>query len=244
MARDDLGHGPLADDAAAVHDREAVREGLGLVEVVRGQHDRGAPRAERGDQLPGAGPGLRVQARGGLVEEQQLGIARDRAGEVQAPHLAAGERRDAGAGAALEVDLREHLGDGARRGEGRAPHREGLGGGEIGGEAAGLQHEPLAGAHCAPVPVGVQPEHAHGAAGGAGEPLEHLEGRGLAGAVGAEQSEQLPAPDLEIDRVDREVRVLPAAIAAGEGLGADDRPVGHRVLRRRPHQRSPRREAE
>jgi len=62
------------DDPAAVHDREPARQPVGFLQVVRGQQ-HGNPLSPRqpGDLLPHGGPGLRVQARRRLVEEQHRG---------------------------------------------------------------------------------------------------------------------------------------------------------------------------
>jgi hypothetical protein len=49
------------------------------------------------------------------------------------------------------------------------------------------------------------------------QPLDHLQGGGLAGAVGAEDAEGLALFDLEADAVDRDV----FAVALGEGVDLD-----------------------
>ena len=66
---------------------DPVGEALGLLDVVGGQQDRGARPAQVVDQVPGVMPGRRVEARGRLVEEQQIGRADDAEGEVQATAL-------------------------------------------------------------------------------------------------------------------------------------------------------------
>ena len=69
--RRDLGRAAAGDDAAVVEDREPVAELLGLVHVVRRQHD-GRPRGpQAAHQLPGVGTGTGVHPRGRLVEEQE-----------------------------------------------------------------------------------------------------------------------------------------------------------------------------
>ena len=72
------------DQPAAEDDAGAIAELRGLVEVVRGQQDRGALGLERPDELPELAPSLGVEARGGLVEEQQLGPPDDAEGDVDA----------------------------------------------------------------------------------------------------------------------------------------------------------------
>jgi hypothetical protein len=62
------------EDPAAVEDQDAVGQILGLVEVVRGQQDRGVPQiGEPVHQVVEGVAGQRVEPRGGLVEEQHLG---------------------------------------------------------------------------------------------------------------------------------------------------------------------------
>jgi ABC-2 type transport system ATP-binding protein len=74
----------VGDDLAVVDEHDVVGEPLPLVEQVRGQHDGHAVAAERLDQLPGGVAGLRVEAGGRLVEEDQLGPADDRERQGQA----------------------------------------------------------------------------------------------------------------------------------------------------------------
>src|SRR4051794_12064555 len=82
--RAELARRPLGEDAPALDDRDAVGELLRLVEVVRGQHDGLAQRAQRADRLPRVAPGHGVEARRRLVEEDQLRVADEREREVEA----------------------------------------------------------------------------------------------------------------------------------------------------------------
>ena len=68
-----------------------MSEVLGLVHVVRGEHDRLAQGGELLDDIPGLVPGGRVEPGGGLVEEQQVGIASQGDGHVEPALLATGE---------------------------------------------------------------------------------------------------------------------------------------------------------
>ena len=79
----------MGDDPARVDDRDVVGELLGLVHVV-GREDHGdAVGAQVADQVPGGVAGLRVEARGRLVQEHQLRAADDGHGERQPLLLAA-----------------------------------------------------------------------------------------------------------------------------------------------------------
>ena len=166
-----------------------------------------APRvAQAGDEPPHVAAALGVQAGRRLVEDHQLGAAHQRAGEIDAAGLAAGQREHAHVGARLEREQREHLVDRARGGERRAPLAQRLADREVAGEAAALQQDAGAAPDRGAVGDRVQPEHADLTAGRGGQPFEHFERRGLAGAVGAEQGGDRAGRDVEVDAADRLVR--------------------------------------
>ena len=64
---------------------------LGLVHVVGADQDRDAAGGERVDLLPELAPRLRIDARGRLVEQQQLRLVEHAGGERQALLPAAGQ---------------------------------------------------------------------------------------------------------------------------------------------------------
>ena len=68
----------------------------GLVEVVGGEQDGRPLGFQLTDEGPEVAPGLGVESRGRLVEEQQLGAADDAEGDVDPTTLAAREPGDAG----------------------------------------------------------------------------------------------------------------------------------------------------
>ena len=68
--------GALGDDAAAVDDRDAVGELVGLVEVLRGEQHGRARRDEPADGVPHLRAGARVEAGGRLVEEDAAAAGR------------------------------------------------------------------------------------------------------------------------------------------------------------------------
>ena len=91
----ELGGAAVGDDPAAGQDQDPVGQLLGLVEVVGGQHDRGALQVgEPVHHVVELAPGLRVEAGRGLVQEQHVRAAHDADRDVEAAPLAAGERRD------------------------------------------------------------------------------------------------------------------------------------------------------
>ena len=75
--------------------------------------------------------------------------------------------------------------------------------------------------------IGVEPQHADLAVGRRGQPLDHLEGRGLPGAVGAEQRGDRSGRHVEIDPADGLVRRRPLPV--GPTQSADPHRGGRRL---------------
>jgi hypothetical protein len=100
----------LGDDPAAVHHHEPVAELLGLVHVVRGEHERDAALLQPVEPVPQHVARLRVEAGGRLVEQQQLGLVDERAGDGDAPLHPARQRLDLAGRAIGELDELEQLG--------------------------------------------------------------------------------------------------------------------------------------
>ncbi len=169
---------------------------LGLVQVVGGEQDRRAGVGQALDQAPELAAGLRVEAGGRLVQEQQLGAADDAERDVEPAALAAGQAGRAGVALLRQADQLDRL---------VRPHRVG----EVGrhradplahGQLAGLGQvvDPLQDDADAGLPLGgrpgrVVPEHRHVAAVPAAVALEDLDRRRLAGPVRPEQREHLAA---------------------------------------------------
>ena len=84
VVADQLRRRALGDDPALVHDHQPVAELLGLVHVVGGEHQRHALLLEPEQPVPEQVPGLRVEAGGRLVEQQQLGLVDQRRGRSSA----------------------------------------------------------------------------------------------------------------------------------------------------------------
>ncbi len=206
-----------------MHDRQSVGQLTGLLQVVRCQKHGGTGCHRLADQRPHPSTVLRVQAGGGLVEEQDLGTAHDRQCELEAAAFPAGELLDLGAGAVAEAHQLQRLLDRSRQGQRPGPHPGGLGDGETGRQAALLQHDPDPWPDETPRTVGITTEYAHGPGGGRREALEHLNGRGLPGTVGPEQREQLAAEYREVHPTDRgEATPTRSAVAAPKPLDVDD----------------------
>src|SRR4051794_23915682 len=207
-ARAERGGRAHLEDAALLDDRHAVAERLRLVEVVRRQQHRLAQSLQRADGAPRGPPRGRVEARRRLVEEDELGVADEREGEVQPAQLAAGQRPRQRVLLALQACDVEHLVDvpGARVEAG--PVGDGLAHADVAVHARGLQDDADPLAEGARALLGVVAEDRHDAARAAPVALEHLDGRRLAGAVGAEEPEDLAAGDLEVHAAHRLVAAV------------------------------------
>ena len=158
------------------------------------------PRSRRVvDHVPGCAACGGVEAGGRLVEEDQLGVADQGEAEVEPASLAAGEARRLLVVLAGEADERDRLGHGARVAVVAGVELERLSDGEAGVGCGLLQDDPD------PVAPGacsfgrVDAEHGHVSFGSGSEAFEDLDGGRLAGAVRAEEGEDLAALDFEVD---------------------------------------------
>ena len=86
---------PLGDDAAAVHDHEAIAELLGLVHVMRGQDQGDAVALELEQPLPQQVASLGIEARGRFVQQQDLRVVDQRPGDGEPPAHSSGQGVDA-----------------------------------------------------------------------------------------------------------------------------------------------------
>ena len=194
------------DQLALVDHAHAIGHLLGLLDVVRGQDDGHALVAELAHQRPHVAAELDVDAGRRLVEEQDVRLVRQRLGDHHAPLHAARERLDAVVALLPERQRLEHALDVARvRG---APEQSAA-------EAAGgpgrlehlrdqlLRHEPDAGTGVAVVLHDVVAGGGHRARARRHDSAHDVDQRGLAGAVRAEQGEDLALLDVEVHRFER-----------------------------------------
>ena len=213
----------LGDDLAADDDRHPIGEDLGLVHVVGGEEDRLAQRPQVGDHVPGSAASRRVEPGRRLVEEEQLRVADQRQGDVEAALLAAGEPRHASLGLLLEADQADRLGDVARGAVVAGEQLERLPDGELGSHPGLLEDDPDPLAPVGGRLLGIDSEHRRLASGPLAVSLEHLDRGRLAGPVGAEEREHLAAVHLEIDAAHR----LELSVGLAQPARADHR-FGHR----------------
>ena len=181
----------------------AIGEPLGLLHVVRREEDGLAELAQAADHLPRGAARRGVEAGRRLVEEDQLRVADQRQRDVEPPPLSAGQRRGALVGLRGEVDQRERLVDLARSAVVAGVEREALADAQAGLGLGFLQDDadPLAPARRRAPRVAA--EDLDRRRRGLAEALEDLDRRRLAGAVGAEEGEDLAAADLQVDAADR-----------------------------------------
>src|SRR5919112_3434823 len=92
----ELLRGAPDDDAAALHDDEAVAEAGGLLHVVGGENERLALVRERPEPVPDEMPRLRVEARSGLVEHHYLRVVDEGPRDEEPALHPAGELLDPG----------------------------------------------------------------------------------------------------------------------------------------------------
>ena len=116
---DELARRPLGDDLRLVHHHQAIAELLRLVHVVGRDDQRRAPLLQPVQAVPEEMARLGVKAGRRLVEDDQLGLVDERAGDRQPPLHAARERLDlvrwpARRAARTRAARRRAAGDGAR----------------------------------------------------------------------------------------------------------------------------------
>jgi hypothetical protein len=205
----DLGGGRELLHAAAVHDGDAVRHGQRLFLVVRDQH--------RGDAVVPLQPldlDLHVEAEilveraEGLVEQEDLRIHRERAGERDALLLPAGKLPRQPLGESLHMDEAQHVGHALadprlRRMARLEPVGDVLGDRHMRKERVVLEHDADAAAMRRQMVHGLAVEE------DAARALRHearddAQKRGLAAARGAQQRDELAGGDVEPDVADRD----------------------------------------
>ncbi len=172
-----------------------------------------------------ASPALRVQARGGLVEEQHARAVEDGPGHHQPLGHAAGQGVDRGLGPPAELELLEQVGGGLPGGLGAhaeqtAVEVQVLPDGELAVQGVLLGDDPaqLLGQRGMGGDVDAGDE---GPARGRDHPGgEHAGRGGLSCAVRAEEAEDLPGSYVEVELVHR--GEVGARIDLGQVLGMDD----------------------
>jgi hypothetical protein len=201
-----------------VDDRHAVAQRVGLLQVVRGQEDRGAGLAQAPDLVPHPSPALGVEPGGRLVKEEQFGQVHQPDGHVEAALLAAGVGLGGTIGALIELHRDEQLlgpplGVLAAHPVKPALDHKLLPSWDLGGAATDLADVADALADLAGLLEQVGAGDRRLAAAGRQQGGEHPQSRRLAGAVGAQESKDLALLQAEVDAFDG----FDAALASLEG---------------------------
>ncbi len=189
-------------DLPARDDRDPIRDRLHVGEDVRREEHRLAALAQLEDQVAHLLAADRIEAAHRLVEHDQIGVVHERLGQASPLHHALRELLEVLGARAIEADPRDQLvGAALARGgvDAEQPAREvaELADGQVVVEVRLLGQEPEALARGA-AGHGLA-EDLGGAAGRGDEAHEDADRRGLAGAVGTQEAEDLAAPDKDVD---------------------------------------------
>ena len=187
---------------------------------MRRQQDRRPLGVDPLDVLPELEPQLDVDPGGGLVEDQQAGAVHQRAGQDQAPLHPPGERPGALVALVAERERLEQLGGALAALATRHPEVarvivEGLGNGEKPVEVELLRCQPDRLTRLAVVVDRIVAEDVDRSRGRLREPGRAVDQGRLAGAVGAQEPEELPRLDLERDATQR---LDPGRVALNQAL--------------------------
>jgi hypothetical protein len=119
--------GAVGQQAAAGDDDDAVGDGVGLLQPVGGEQHRAARRHVAAYPLPEGAAGVHVQRGGGLVQDQQLGVAGQGKGQPHPLPLPARQPLHLPLGERLQVGQPQHLGHRERVGVQAADQADQLG---------------------------------------------------------------------------------------------------------------------
>ncbi len=215
-----------SDDLTGVDDGDDVCERVGFLQILRRQQQRRSFTDEIADDVPHRNPTAWIETGGRFVQEQQPWVADESRGEIKAAAHPTGVGFDDAVRRAGQRELFEQLAGAEVRGAARqlvkpAEHPQVLGGGEVlvdGGILPGQTDEP---AQLLRVAHHVVTEYGRPTAVGPQQGGQDADGRGLAGTVGAEQTEDRALRDLQIETVERMYRAGTGREHLGEGLRTD-----------------------
>ena len=179
-------------------DDDAPGQRLDVVHVMRGQQHRGAAFAVGAQhELAHGQLGGCVQADGGLVQEQDLGLVQQGRGDLGAHALAQGQLAHGLVQQPLQVQHGHQLVAGARKAQRIdtvqvAQQVEAVVHGQVPPQLRALSEDHADAAHMAlAVGEGVAPVHLHAPAIGPQDARQDLDGGGLARPVGTDEAQQL-----------------------------------------------------
>src|SRR5918996_4488417 len=100
----------LGDDLSVVYHHDVVSEAVGLLEVLRGEQQRGSSALQVLDDGPELLAAVEVETGGRFVEEQDRRTGPERRAQIEPPAHATGVRARGTLGGIGEVELLEQLG--------------------------------------------------------------------------------------------------------------------------------------
>ncbi len=200
--------GARRDEATAIDDRDLVGEPVGLVEVLRGEHDVGARLRQSLDGEPEVVATARVETGGRFVHEQHARRADEAGAEVEPALHATRVRPDQSVAGIGEPELLEHVvGRGARTAavvpEQASDHAEVLAPRQRRLDRSELSREPDRPADLLRILGDVNAVDVERARVGSQQCGDRADERRLAGTVGAEHREHRPRGRVEVETGER-----------------------------------------
>ena len=224
----ELGDGAHEHDVAVIEQRDAVADALDPLEQMRRQQDAHPAVLEIANDREQFDGRLRIETGGRLIEDRDLRLLHEDFGKCEPLPHAARECLHAVVGNVGKPDVSKRRGDLLLALLSFEPDQardiaQVVGRGEIVVEADLIGHIADATFHDQRLTRRIVPEHDRLPIRNVGQAEQHQDGRRLAGAVRAEQSENLALRDGERDSVHHG----DAVIALGELMGLDE-VFGHR----------------
>src|SRR6185369_397604 len=203
-----LGDRPTRDQLPLLYHEDAVADLFDFIKEMAREKHAAVLGGQLADELADLALTRWIEAVRGLVEDHESGIGEQRGGDAKALSHPEGIRSELRAAALLQAKPREQRIDSAER---PAATKNGDGGevvaaGEVGIEGGDLEHRADPGERVLAPSAHVASEHLGGSRGRRDETEHHADRRALAGAVRAEQADDLAAPHFEIEPVDRSDR--------------------------------------
>ena len=214
----------LGDEPSGIDDADPVGQPVGLLQILGGQQDRGASLHQGTDDVPHLLTRARVQASGGLIEEDEWGPGDERDRQVQpTPHPAGVAAHPLAAGLGEAEGGQQLLGPltcpTPAKAQQAPEEPQVLRAGERLVDAGVLSRHPDEAAHRMALADHIVPQDHRPAAGGSQQGGDHAQRRRLTGTVGAEQAVDDAGGDLQVQAVDGGE----GAEGAGQAIGPDGR---------------------
>ncbi|GAF26597.1 ABC-type oligopeptide transport system, ATPase component [Moorella thermoacetica Y72] len=197
-----------------IHDHQAITE-LGRFFQIMGGQDQGHPTGlQLTHLLPHQMPGLRVQAGGWLIQDEEPGVVDEPPGDGQAPLHPPGEVFDFYPCFILQVGEDQEFpyplpGDSTGKVEIAGVEEQVFYYRQLRVQVVLLGHHPQPGLDLAGLPADVIPQHLQGTVAHRGETVDHFNGGSLPGAVRTQEAKTLTWPHVEVYSLDSREAVIP-----------------------------------